>query len=202
MIPVKCATEPTGFDADVRKPGLRFLKTVHHPKSKDFKNKEFWRKSIPDLLVAYNRVCAYTAFRIARTTGAATVDHFVPVDEDCTLAYEWTNFRLACWKVNSRKGKKKVLDPFTIPDNVFTIRFPSLLVAPSDSLPREVMEQAQDTIATLKLNDEELVTTRQEYIDLWCNKDVPFDFVRREAPFLAAEIERQGVLGTLCDQFS
>ena len=197
MMPVKCAAEPVAFDVDVRQPGKKFLSTKQHPKSKDFKKKEYWRKCIPDLLKAYNRICAYTAFRIAPVTGAATVDHFVSVDEDSSLAYEWTNFRLACQKVNARKGVKKVLDPFNIPSIAFTIRFPSLLIAPSEDLSDDLKKHAKETITVLKLNDEELVETRQACIDVWC-KGMSFEFVRLEAPFLAAEIERQGLKEVLC----
>ena len=98
MIPVKPAAEPPEFEVKVRVPGHRALAEMvgqkpnpPRPKGKAFKkvanrredipSKEFptyWVSAINDLLFAYNRICAYSCFRIHRVTGAASVDHMAP----------------------------------------------------------------------------------------------------------------------------
>ena len=58
MIPVKPQPEPDDFDEKVRQPGLAFLSQVPNPKTEDWKNYDYWRRSLPDLYTSYNKICA------------------------------------------------------------------------------------------------------------------------------------------------
>jgi 5-methylcytosine-specific restriction endonuclease McrA len=129
MIRVHLAPEPSTFDAEVRQPGLNALaELVGEPsrvrtgpkrpkiadRREDIRSKDFptyWREALPDLLTAYHRICAYTALYIHRITGAQSVDHMAAKSSHWRDVYEWNNYRLACARVNSRKGVKSPLDP-------------------------------------------------------------------------------------------
>ena len=50
------------------------------------------------------------------------------------------------------------------------------------------------SIEILKLNDEgTCIKSRQRYVELYCQRRVDFEFLREEAPFIAMEIQRQGL---------
>jgi len=200
MIPVIPKPEPSTFDQQVRQPGSAFLSKVARPTTKEWSNHRYWGRSLQDLWTSYDGICAYCCCWIPRDTGIATVDHFLPKSEDPTLAYEWENFRLASLKMNSRKGTyTDVLDPFSVQSGWFHIRFPSLLISPNGALPSETITSIQQTIRRLRLNEEPLVKSRLAWIQPFCMKQTSFDFLKRRAPFLAYEIERQGLIHSLRD---
>ena len=47
------------------------------------------------------------------------------------------------------------------------------------------------TIERLKLNDEICISSRLEYVKLYCRKEVGLDYLRSRAPFIHREIVRQ-----------
>src|SRR5439155_22494098 len=112
MMFIEPKEEPLTFQETVREPGRAFLKTSPNPKS--WKNREYWQDCIPDLYDAYEGICAYCAEWIPETTGDPTVDHFIPKSVRPELAYEWSNFRLACLRFNRwKRNYQDVLDPFS-----------------------------------------------------------------------------------------
>jgi hypothetical protein len=87
MIPVSQAPEPPEFDGKVRQPGLSAIDELvgraprlkrTGPRRKKFVNKEedlpaeafppYWREALPEMLVAYERRCAYLAMYIHHAT--------------------------------------------------------------------------------------------------------------------------------------
>ncbi len=104
MIPVQPQPEPDDFEEKVRKKGLAFLQKVPNPKTEDFKNRDYWCKSLLELYNSYHKICAYSAQWIPYDTGNPSVDYFIPKSEKPELAYEWSNFRLTCSRMNSEKG--------------------------------------------------------------------------------------------------
>jgi hypothetical protein len=111
------------------------------------------------------------------------------------LAYDWSNYRLVCGKLNGRKGDHEdVLDPFTLPDGWFVIDFPSLMVFPGSQLSPEQAEQVIKTINRLKLNDEDFLQERAEYLQDHYVRNYPFSYLERKAPFLAKELKRQDLV--------
>ena len=164
-----------------------------------------WRKALPALRKVYGNTCAYLGLRIHPATGAAEVDHFLPKSKYQKLAYSWDNFRLSCKRANTHKDKyEDVLDPFLIASDLFSLNLFSgeVEIGPGATDPI-IRDQVEATIKRLKLNDDPIfVAARKDYIDrhfgISSPTDLmvqpPLDFVslKFEAPFVAAEIDRQG----------
>ena len=154
----------------------------------------YWRFCLPDLYILYGGICAYSAQWIPLETGVATVDHFEPKAVVPNLAYEWTNFRLASSKLNSRKGNAKdVLDPFTLSIESFQLDFPSLLMKPNSTLADDEKTKALNTIYRLKLNAESSIRSRLRWVRDYSNEEITFDYLQKNAPFISYELERQGL---------
>ena len=201
MMRVSPAPEPDTFDRRVRQPGLRALDRLARkfsvPKSEIPSDRfpDHWRKSLDDLLAAYNRVCSYLCLYIPRGTGARSVDHMVPKSMAWDRAYEWDNYRLACSLMNSRKGvATAVLDPFEIEDGWFVLELVAFQVLPAEGLAGTVAAAVGDTIERLRLNDGECCGAREEYAEDYWSEYVTLDYVTRRAPFVANELRRQNRL--------
>lgn len=195
MIHVSLADEPADFDRSVRSPGCKFLGACPRPSSRAFNNHPYWRRALPHLRKSYGDICAYSCHWIAPDTGAASVEHFVPKSSCPKLAYEWDNFRLVCGRFNSRKGDHRdVLDPFRLQNGMFAIVFPGLLVAPAKRLGGDLRDKACRTIERLNLNDEISISARMAYVKDYCAGHINADFMKRHAPFLFREINRQNMM--------
>lgn len=201
MIPVKPQPEPSKFGQLVRTPGQVHLKASPRkiPEPSYVKKNPLWRKVATDLHTAYSEICAYSCLRIALVTGFRTVEHFVPIKVDPQKAYEWDNYRLVCGRLNGCKGvHQDVLDPFKLADNVFALDFPSLLVKPGSGLGSQLKADVLDTIKRLKLNDDEIcVRNREKCVRDYCTREISFDHLRKEAPFIVHELERQELVDTI-----
>lgn len=197
MIHVDQREEPADFDNLVRRRGQLFLRSNPRPTSKQWRNHRFWHHTRSELHSAYGGICAYSCHWIPYDTGADTVEHFRPKDIYPADAYEWSNYRLVCGTLNGRKGvHEDVLDPFLIEDGWFVIDFPSMLLRPSSDLTPESRQRVQATIGRLGLNDEgTCLKSRVKWLADYCSTDISFDYLRRNAPFIVAELERQN-LGT------
>jgi hypothetical protein len=193
VIPIKPQPEPDDFDEKVRKPGLAFLSKVPNPKTKEWR--DYWVKSLPDLYKSYNKICAYSAQWISRPEGSPTVDHFLPKSAKPELAYEWHNFRLACLTLNNKKGTElDVIDPFELPVNSFILDFSSLIIKPNPELLYPLKERVISTINRLQLNDyDKCIDGRLEWLKTYYEDNSTFDSLKRKAPFIAYELERQGL---------
>lgn len=190
MIPITLAEEPADFDVRVRRPGSEFLDSLVNFNSVDFRGKEYWRRSIPDLRKSYSDICCYTCHWISSDTGASSADHFIPRKEDPALAYEWSNLRYCCSRLNSRKWTKRIIDPFEVLDIMFELIFPSLHISPTEEYKDDVL--IKDTIKTLRLNDEIVVSSREAYVEEFAARHIDIDYLGRRAPLIAREILRQG----------
>ena len=200
MIPIQMQPEPQEFSINVRNPGQRFLTTTPHPRNKQWKNKEYWQDVIEDLYEAYNGVCAYSGEWIPCTTGDPTVDHYIPKSVDPQQAYEWTNFRLACLRFNRWKREfQDVVDPFTMDEDSFQILFPSLQVVTNPNLPNDQREKISATIRRLRLNNGLCIKARKRWLAPLVKGKISFDFVKEKAPFLAYEMERQGLVDKITE---
>ena len=199
MIRVVPAPEPDTFDARVRQPGLRKLEELaeeHHGGSKEAipreKFPDYWRRSLDDLMASYHRICAYLCLYISGGPGARSVDHMIAKSAAWDQAYEWTNYRLACSLMNSRKGAAAtVLDPFDVEDGWFVLELVEFQVLPGDGLDAAVVEDVQGTIDRLRLNDDECRGAREEFAEDYWSGHVSLDYLGRHAPFVARELRRQ-----------
>lgn len=193
MIPVAYQPEPDIFDELVRTPGKQFIKKLSNskPKSRQWEKHNHWKHISPHLYKAYDGICAYSAHWIPRGDNP-NVDHFIPKSVKPELAYEWSNYRLASPLINTLKRDfQDVLDPFTIGNNWFFLDFPSLLIRPNYDLPNQVQEQIWATIERLKLNESMFVDDRSHWLEPYCRGREDFSVLKRDAPFIAHEIERQ-----------
>ena len=196
MIPVAAAPEPASFDIKVRQPGLRFL--ARQSGAPDWRRGSYWRLALPDLREAYLEICCYSAEWIPSTTGTSSVDHFEPLSARRDLAYEWSNFRHAAARLNARKRNVQgILDPFTIGANWFALDFPSLLIRPGAALPDSRRGEFGVTVAVLLLNGETSISSRMRWVRGYCDGLFTFAYLKESAPFIASEIERQGLVSTL-----
>jgi hypothetical protein len=148
-----------------------------------------------DLYRAYGGICAYSAEWIPPSTGEMSVDHFIPKSVRPLLAYEWGNYRLAARRYNGfKRDHTDVIDPFTLQADWFVLDVPSLQLKPHDSLRNEEAERVRLTIRRLHLNDERAIMSRQRWIRDYCDGHFGLDYLRRNAPFIAYELERQGLV--------
>ena len=199
MIRVTPAPEPPQFNDKVRLPGLALIARLAAEAGSEEaiepnQLKDYWREALDDLLVGYNHICAYLSVYVSRATGDASVDHMVPKSKALDLVYEWSNYRLACRQMNSRKGVAEILDPFQISDGWFALELVAFQVLPGRGLSAGVHTQVVDTIETLGLSDSNCRKLRAEFAhDYWEGK-IELSYLREHAPFVAKELERQGRL--------
>ena len=148
---------------------------------------------------SYKGICAYSCHWIPYDTGADTVEHFFPKDTYPQRAYEWSNYRLVCSTLNGRKGiREDILDPFQIQNGWFVIDFPSLLVKPSKEIDEAMNLNVKVTINSLGLNDEDTcLKSRERYIKDYCQERITFEYLCDDAPFIALELERQGIVNSI-----
>lgn len=212
MIRVEPAPEPESFDIEVRQPGLNALAalvgepvpTRTGPKREKIADHRddipakslypYWRSANNDLLRAYRRICAYTSLYIHPVTGAHSVDHMVAKSNDWRHVYEWTNYRLACARVNSGKGVRSPLDPFEIADGWFELELVGYQVLPGAAVQGPIRSQIEATIAILHLNDSDHRLARGQYAEDYLTSAITYDYLKRRAPFVAHELHRQGKL--------
>ncbi|MCI0692539.1 hypothetical protein L0337_11120 [candidate division KSB1 bacterium] len=194
MILINERPEPADFDHKVRKLGREFLAKVPNPTEQEFKNKAYWRKAFIDLYNAYHGICVYSSSWVPGS--GATVDHFLPKARVCSLAYEWSNFRLASMKLNSRKQNfLDVIDPFKIGLDWFWLGFPSMLISPNPALNPIQEKRVSETIARLKFNEDEvLINDRLHWVLEYRDTKITIDDLTRKAPFIAHELQRQNLL--------
>ena len=194
MIFVREQDEPRRFNRKVRIPGRHFLVETPSPTKQQWKAGSYWREILTEMNDAYAGICAYTCHRIVYDTGFATVDHFVVKTIEPELAYEWSNYRFVCGRMNGRKGvHQDILDPFLLATNVFVLDFPSLQVLPSSEYGSRLVGQAETTINRLGLNDELSVKARMVYVRAYCDSHITIEFLQSNAPFICQEIVRQNV---------
>lgn len=191
MIKVEPKPEPADFDKKVRVPGRAFLARVPRPATKQFRKNDFWKAVLQDLKAAYGSICAYSCVWIP---GNCSVDHFHPKRRRPDLAYEWSNYRLSHDRINSIKGDSTdVLDPFHIQNGWFALDIATLWVTANASLQSHVKGPVQTTINVLRLNDDQWVQMRFEILRSYLDKELTITYLQRMYPFIAAEIQRQGV---------
>jgi 5-methylcytosine-specific restriction endonuclease McrA len=210
MIHVDLADEPPNFDQRVRQPGLRAIAELigeqvlpprRGPKRaavatrrEDIPSDKFppyWREALPDMLTSYNRLCAYLSLYIEHATANPSVDHVVPKSRAWQQIYEWSNYRLAAAKINSKKSNLHLLlDPFAIPDGLFALEFVAFQVKPGPAA-GGLEAQVMDTINVLGLNDQECCDAREAYFNCYNEGKIRLDHLEERAPFVAREMRRQ-----------
>ncbi len=208
MIPVTLRPEPECFATKVREPGKLAIAELVGEKPKRLAGKRipkvaerrdeipahafppYWTECLPELMLAYDRVCAFSCFRIHPITGAASVDHMAPKSRRWEKVYEWSNYRLACSKMNARKRNfEDLIDPFEVRDDWFYLELVGFSAYPNPSLGAKTRERILGTIDRLKLNN--FRDQRAEDAEnLWSGR-ITFEHLQHESPFVARELMRQ-----------
>lgn len=199
MIPVAAQPEPPRFRADVEIPGDRWLAdrglALEDPIPSGLEPPPHWRKCLPDLRKAYSEVCAYVSLWIPPITGGASVDHFVAKSGRAGLTYRWSNYRLACSLMNSRKREfEDVLDPFTLDPGTFRLNFADGAIGPDKSLSPTRASAAKATVERLALDSSECRTARLQWWDEYRAGTISSEFMKRRAPFVWTEAVRQNLI--------
>lgn len=195
MISVQLQQEPPEFSQRVRIPGKRFLSENSSPTSRQWRNREYWQRVLPNMRKAYKGICAYSASWIPHSTGNHSIDHFIPKSRQPELAYEWDNYRYSSARFNSRKGTHSVVDPFKLLPNSFVLDFRSFFIKPNPKLPLEEQQPLRETVKRLKLNDDEdLILERQACCSHYFKNEISFKHLQKRYPFIAFELERQNLL--------
>ncbi|MBF0582894.1 MAG: hypothetical protein HQL80_01520 [Magnetococcales bacterium] len=199
MIPVSPQPEPAQFDSDVRQKGLAHLVNkglaLDQPLPRGTKIESYWRACLGDLYTSYQGTCAYLAVYFERGTGAASVDHFVAKSQQAELAYEWSNFRLACTAMNTKKNRyDDVLDPFTLETNWFHLELLTGRIFPNPELLPTDISQVQNTINRLGLNDPMHKEMRTRHFQGYIQEDFTNGYLKSISPFVWLEAHRQGLL--------
>lgn len=205
MIPVTPQPEPSDFDANIRQPGLVFLKRTPLPKSEDFKRQRHWKYCHQQLHTAYRGICAYSARWIPypfNGSDQSSVDHFIPKAESASLAYEWSNYRLASARLNNNKDKSVgVLDPFWIKNGWFVLDFATLMTNPGDDLPPYLHARVVETIDQLDLNHNDFINQRVATVQEYSNDVFPLTHLEDKFPFIAYELKRQNLVVEIKPRF-
>ncbi len=199
MVPETLKLEPPSFNGRVRIPGQNHLQTkginISVPLPSGTKITSYWTRSLDDLYEEYNGVCAYLAVHFERIMGGATVDHYLPKALRPDLAYEWSNYRLCSSIMNSRKNDYlDVIDPFSMQDNWFFLELTTGRIYPNAALDDIKKNAASLTITRLRLDGGVSRKLRTNYWDDYINGDISRDYLRRKAPFVWFEADRQDLL--------
>jgi uncharacterized protein (TIGR02646 family) len=199
MIPVVAMPEPAAFDAEVRLKGLAHLNKkgilLGRPLPPKAEIEPYWRVCLTDLHQAYGGVCAYLGVHFERVMGGGSVDHFIAKSANAGLAYEWSNYRLACSTMNSRKREfSDVLDPFSLVPDLFRLQLSTGHIHPNPSLQVITMRSVEETIERLGLDDAQCRELRTTWYQEYLNRDISADYLKRKSPFVWYEASRQGLL--------
>jgi hypothetical protein len=122
-----------------------------------------------------------------------SLDHFLPKIQHPTQAYEWSNYRLASPRLNSHKSDNPdVLDPFRILQDWFVLNLTNFFIEPNVNLDPRYEVQIRRTIDVLRLNTDDIfVSNRIRVLVEYAYDLLTFEFLRRNYPFIAHELERQ-----------
>ena len=194
MIRVSEANEPPDFGALVRTPGQDYLLSLASLEDAEVAKRPYWRRALKQLHAGYGGICAYTCHWIPYDVGSDTVEHFLPKSIYPELAYEWSNYRLVCGRLNGRKGDwQDVVDPFDVIDGMFCLEFPSLLLVVGQNLSPAQRMMAVSTINRLKLNEALSIDMRLHFVRNLLDGHVSKQYVSQHAPFLSREMDRQAI---------
>lgn len=199
MIHVDAQPEPAPFDSEVRQRGFAWLNknkiALDQPLPPKTELEPYWRNCLDDLHSSYHGCCAYLAVFFERMTGGGSVDHFIAKSERADLVYDWSNYRLACSRMNSRKREyDDVLDPFEIEDGWFHLELITGRIYPNPILSPERGATVQATIDRLSLDDAGNREMRARHYQEYRENQYTGDFLKKRSPFVWLEASRQGLM--------
>ena len=186
MIHFDPVSEPADFDKKARKRGAAWLKS--HPKAK--RPYDYWTPFKPALADGFGNLCGYSAM----VEPVGTVDHFVSVKTDKSLAYEWDNYRYSAEWMNKSKQNADgaVHDPFEVQEGWFELLLPSLQLRLTDSVPPGQLDKARFTLKRLHLeHDERIIRQRRSWYRMYQQGKLSLGGLHEVAPLIARAVEKQ-----------
>ncbi|MGE0431443.1 MAG: hypothetical protein AB7K09_08705 [Planctomycetota bacterium] len=189
MIAVEPPPEPPEFDAEVRRPGQKWLKE-HTTEGRPRAYWSDWKPCRTALWDGFAQRCAYLGHRI--DLSGVTVDHFISVEENRGLAYEWSNYRCASFVMNSvKQSATGILDPFEVGPDWFRVLLPSCQLEVGPGCPPGLRDKAEFTIRRLGLRDGQVaVQSRFRIFQRYQSGKMTLDQLRDWAPLIAEAVER------------
>lgn len=177
------------FEERVRAPGHRWLDARRESRGKK-RPPDHWREVLVDVAEAFHRRCAYTAMWV---NCDGTVDHFVSIDEDPELAYEWDNFRYCVGWFNSKKQRARsadLVDPLLVEDGWFELSWPDLQLRVTPLCPAELRPRAERMLEDLELrNGSKVIENRRAYRRLFeAHGEDALPLIEEQAPMVARAI--------------
>lgn len=199
MFQITRQPEPSTFDKKIRIPGRAFLlaEGIHAgPVPKNFSWKALWTECAHDLYKAYSGICAYSGLHFFyKTTGARTVEHFLPKKNYPFEAYEWGNYRLVSARLNGCKSNHQdVFDPFAIPQKCYFLNFLDGSIYINFALSSADQALAKSTIERLNLNKPDICTDRLLAYEEYKARNFSAEAFQKYNPFAYAEAVRQDLL--------
>ncbi len=199
MIHVAAQPEPASFDTEVRQKGLAWLRrkkiALDQPLPPKTTVEPYWRHCLDEMHSGYDGCCAYLAVFFERVTGGGSVDHFIAKFQRADLAYEWSNYRLACSRMNSRKlDYDDVFDPFKVETGWFYLEPITGRIFPNLQLSAEQRSTVQATIDRLGLDDAGNREMRARHYQEYREGFYTADFLQKRSPFVWSEANRHGLL--------
>jgi hypothetical protein len=206
MIYVHRKPEPSSFNELVRTKGLAHLRarglSINDPLPPRTEIIPYWKACLPDLHQQYDGICAYLGIFIERVAGTPSADHFIAKSRNAGLAYEWSNYRLACSRMNSRKRDfNDVLDPFSdvLIWGLFRLELVTGKIYPNPNFPNShlnpsAMQPVEATIKRLGLDDPDCRQERANWFNEYLSESISSDFLKKKCPVVWIEADRQGLL--------
>jgi hypothetical protein len=204
MIPVRRPREPKSFDERCRIKGKKWLRANSVKSGK--RPKDFWSQFEPQLRTAFKERCGWLAMWIEH----GQVDHYLSKHhpdparrrEQRSEAYEWTNLRWACARMNNRKRNRdaEILDPYEIRDGWFRLNARLKLVVTA-ACPPSKRERAELTIRHLGLDcDRDVMRMRQRILRNYdfqvatgMRTEAAMAVLERDAPLIAEYVRWRDV---------
>ncbi len=181
MIHVEPPEEPANFEEKVRIPGNRWL--WNNQDRNDFP--DYWKHCFSELAEGFNHLCGHSAMHVPEI--GAVVDHYLSKSKHRNLTYEWSNYRYASFRMNSRKMTydDQILDPFEVEDGWFEVQLGSWQLLMTAGIPVEKRERAKKTMERLRLQTgRDVIMLRRKHYLLFLEGESTLAALRSHAQLL------------------
>jgi hypothetical protein len=84
---------------------------------------------------------------------------------------------------------------------MFFLDFSTLLVIANPALSEEEKEKVVATRDRLNLNDDRYISVREMWLELYCIEGLTFSGLKKGAPFIAYELDRQNIIDEIKDMY-
>lgn len=199
MIPVQrlnSSNEPSQFDDNCRQPGNTWLSLF--PDNDPHSQSAWWSQFQTNLADHFSHRCGWLAMNIGLS---GHVDHYLACGNrkgkpspHRHLAFEWSNYRYADGRVNSRKGNLdgQILDPSDVQAGWFEVVLPNFVLKVTGAIPPIYLARAEFTVRQLKLyNGHTARWTRWSwYRRYWNNGSPNVAALMEDAPLVAEAVQR------------